>query len=42
MEAIMSEAILTERPITIAEFDAFLDAQQDSRWWELVAGGLSQ
>ncbi len=36
----MSEAILTERPVTVAEFDAFLDAQQDDYPWELVAGRI--
>lgn len=36
----MSEAILTEPPVTIAEFDAFLDAQQDDMPWELVAGRI--
>jgi len=34
----MSEAILTERAVTIAEFDDFLNAQQDDCPWELVAG----
>jgi len=36
----MSEAILTELPVTITEFDAFLDAQQDDMLWELVAGRI--
>ena len=36
----MSEAILTEPSVTIAEFDAFLDAQQDDMPWELVAGRI--
>ena len=31
----MSEAILTEPPVTIAAFDAFLDSQQDDSLWEL-------
>jgi hypothetical protein len=32
----MSQALLTDPPVTIAEFDAFLDAQQDDSLWELV------
>jgi len=36
----MSEAILTEPSVTIAEFDAFLDSQQDNSLWELVAGRI--
>ena len=36
----MSEAILTEPSVTIAEFDSFLDAQQDDSPWELVAGRI--
>ncbi|HXA24227.1 MAG TPA: Uma2 family endonuclease [Acetobacteraceae bacterium] len=36
----MSEAILTQPPVTISEFDAFLDGQQDDRSWELVAGRI--
>lgn len=36
----MSEAILTQPPVTIGEFDAFLDGQQDDRSWELVAGRI--
>ncbi len=36
----MSEAILTEPSVTIAEFDAFLDLQQDDLSWELVAGRI--
>jgi Uma2 family endonuclease len=36
----MSEAILTEPPVTIAAFDAFLDSQQDGSLWELVAGRI--
>jgi Uma2 family endonuclease len=36
----MSEAILTEPSVTIAEFDAFLDSQQDDSLWELVAGRI--
>jgi Uma2 family endonuclease len=36
----MSEAILTEPSVTIAEFDAFLDSQQDDSSWELVAGRI--
>ncbi len=36
----MSEAILTQLPVTIGEFDAFLDGQQDDRSWELVAGQI--
>jgi Uma2 family endonuclease len=35
------EAFLTEPPITIAAFDAFLDAQQDDdSLWEPVAGRI--
>jgi len=34
----MSEAILTEPPVTVAEFDALFDSQQDESLWELVAG----
>jgi Uma2 family endonuclease len=36
----MSEAILTEPSVTIAEFDVFLDSQQDDSLWELVAGRI--
>ena len=36
----MSEAILTEPPVTIAAFDAFLNSQQDDSLWELVAGRI--
>src|SRR3979409_1352074 len=36
----MSEAILTEPPVTVTAFDAFLDAQQDDSLWELVAGRI--
>jgi Uma2 family endonuclease len=39
-EGMMSEAILTEPSVTIAEFDAFLDSQQDNSLWELVAGRI--
>ena len=34
----MSQAFRIEPPVTILEFDAFLDAQQDDALWELVAG----
>ncbi len=34
----MSEAVQAEPAVTIAEFDAFLEAQQDDALWELVAG----
>lgn len=34
----MSEAILTEVPVTVEEFEAFLEGQQDDSDWELVAG----
>lgn len=36
----MSHAVLTDPPVTIAEFGAFLDAQQDDALWELVAGHI--
>ena len=36
----MSEAILTEPLVTIGEFDAFLESQQDDSLWELVAGRI--
>ena len=36
----MSVAILTEPSVTIAEFDVFLDSQQDDSLWELVAGRI--
>jgi Uma2 family endonuclease len=36
----MSEAALAEPLVTIAEFDAFLDSQQDDSSWELVAGRI--
>jgi len=37
----MSEALLLDDPpVTIAEFDAFLDGQADDRPWELVAGRI--
>ncbi len=36
----MSEAFLAEPPVTIAAFDAFLDAQQDASLWELGAGRI--
>jgi Uma2 family endonuclease len=39
-EATMSEAILTDPPVTVADFDAFLDSQQDESLWELVAGRI--
>jgi len=32
--------MLTDPLVTIAEFDAFLDAQQDDSLWELVAGRI--
>ena len=34
----MSEAILSEPLVTIGEFDAYLESQQDGSLWELVAG----
>jgi Uma2 family endonuclease len=34
----MSQATLTEPLVTIAEFDAFLEAQRDDALWELVGG----
>ena len=36
----MSEAILTEPPVTIAAFEEFLNSQQDDSLWELVAGRI--
>jgi hypothetical protein len=36
----VSEAIDVDPPVTIAEFDAFLEAQQDDALWELVAGRI--
>jgi Uma2 family endonuclease len=36
----MSEAILSEPSVTIAEFDRFLESQQDGSLWELVAGRI--
>lgn len=36
----MSQAVRTEPNVTIAEFDAFLNAQQDDSLWELVAGQI--
>lgn len=36
----MSEAMLSEPRVTIAEFDAFLDSQGDDSLWELVAGRI--
>ena len=37
----MSEAlVLDDPPVTIAAFDTFLDAQEDTRPWELVAGRI--
>lgn len=36
----MSEAVQAEPAVTIAEFDAFLEAQQDDSLWELVAGRI--
>ena len=36
----MSATALRETPTTIAEFDAFLEGQEDSRRWELVAGEI--
>jgi hypothetical protein len=36
----MSEACLTDPPVTVAEFDMFLDAQRDDARWELVAGRI--
>ena len=36
----MSEAIQADPAVTIAEFDAFLDAQQDDALWELIAARI--
>jgi len=37
----MSEAVwLEDPPVTIADFDAFLDAQRDDTPWELVGGRI--
>jgi Uma2 family endonuclease len=36
----MSEATQSEPLVTVAEFDAFLDRQQDDALWELVAGRI--
>jgi Uma2 family endonuclease len=36
----MSEAILSEPLMTIGEFDAYLESQQDGSLWELVAGRI--
>jgi hypothetical protein len=36
----MSQAMLTEPLVTIAEFGAFLDAQQDDSVWEPAAGQI--
>jgi len=36
----MSEAARLDPAVTIAAFDAFLDAQQDDQLWELVAGDI--
>jgi len=36
----MSQATLTDPPVTIAEFDAFLEAQRDDALWELVDGRI--
>ena len=36
----MSHALIDAAPTTIAEFDAFLDHQTDSRGWELVDGAI--
>jgi len=36
----MSEAARIDPPVTIAEFDAFLEAQKDDSLWELVAGAI--
>ncbi|HYZ20741.1 MAG TPA: Uma2 family endonuclease [Rhodopila sp.] len=36
----MSHAVADPPPTTIAEFDAFLDAQADEALWELVAGRI--
>jgi len=36
----MSEARRIDRPVTVAEFDAFLDAQRDDTWHELIAGRI--
>ena len=36
----MSEAILSESLMTIGEFDAYLESQQDGSLWELVAGRI--
>jgi Uma2 family endonuclease len=36
----MSHALRDDAPVTIAEFDAFLEHQIDSRGWELVDGEI--
>ena len=36
----MSEAVATEPLVTAAEFEEFLDSQQDDSLWELVAGRI--
>ena len=36
----MSEAILTTPPVTIEEFEAFMEGQQDDSRWELVNGRI--
>jgi Uma2 family endonuclease len=36
----VSEATTADPPVTIAEFDAFLEAQQDDALWELVGGRI--
>jgi len=36
----MSEAVRADPLVTIAEFDVFLDAQQDDALWELIAGRI--
>jgi Uma2 family endonuclease len=36
----MSQARQSDPLVTIAEFDAFLEAQRDDAFWELVAGHI--
>lgn len=36
----MSDAMRVDPPVSISEFDAFLDAQKDDSLWELVAGRI--
>jgi Uma2 family endonuclease len=39
-EGTMSEAVAAEPLVTMAEFDEFLDSQEDACLWELVAGRI--